>query len=406
MRITGKILFTSLMICLLLGCKESSENKKNIELLAGSELNTKYFLKLTGVISPYQAYRPRIPITKKEAERTNHYEVNYDSEGRISRIMHFSKGLLNDGSYIGVAVVAMEYKDTQFIRRYFSQNNEPASVRRHYYGRGDQNIYKEVFKLDILGRRKSLTLYDAKDQQVETEYGTYRFEWETQEDGSFIQKALKKNGEINILMDYFDFLVTHITLDENGYLDLVKNYGKRGRELVLSEKKKAAYVDFYFDEYGNEESYSFHDEQGNLVNRSDTGFGSYGYAIVRYIRKTPSKGINDGFETIFFDKNNLQNTPSDGIARQVDYFNDNGDYSATEYYSLNGEKIIPANIGYFRTERDYNEKGDKSETRYYDRDGLLTNNPSDGAAIINFIYDDLRNIKKTEKQDKEGNGLK
>ena len=52
-----------------------------------------------------------MPITMKEAERTNHYEVNYDSEGRISRIMHFSKGLLNDGSYIGVAVVAMEYKD-------------------------------------------------------------------------------------------------------------------------------------------------------------------------------------------------------------------------------------------------------------------------------------------------------
>jgi hypothetical protein len=248
-------------------------------------------LKLTGVISPYQAYRPRIPITKKEAESTNHYKVNYDSEGRISKIMHFSKGLLNDNSYIGIAVVTMDYKDTLFTRRYYNQNNEPASVWRHYYGRGDQNIYKEIFKLDSVGRRKSLTLYNDKDEQIETGYGTYRFEWKTQEDGSFIQKAFKKNGEINILMDYFDFRVTHITLDQNGYLDLIKNYGADGKVMVLSEKKKAAFVDFHFDEYGNEESYSFHDENGNLVDRSDTGFGSYGYAKVRYIRKTPSKEI-------------------------------------------------------------------------------------------------------------------
>jgi hypothetical protein len=403
MKNTKNILLSLLIICLLLGCKEQSKNE---EVITSDRLNTKYFLKLTGVISPYQAYRPRIPITKKEAESTNHYKVNYDSEGRISKIMHFSKGLLNDNSYIGIAVVAMEYKDTLFIRRYYNQNNEPASVWRHYYGRGDQNIYKEIFKLDSVGKRKSLTLYNDKDEQIETEYGTYRFEWKTQEDGSFIQKAFKKNGEVNILMDYFDFLVTHITLDENGYLDLVKNYGKEGKGLVLSEKKKAAYVDFYFDEYGNEASYTFHDEQGNLVNRSDTGFGSYGYAKVKYIRKTPSKGINEGFETIFFDENNLQTTPSDGIAKQVDYFNDNGDYSATEYYSLNGEKVIPVNIGYFRSERYYNEKGDKSETRYYDRDGLLINNPNDGAAIINFVYDDLRNIIKTEKKNKEGIVLK
>jgi hypothetical protein len=397
MRIAKKILIALSVICLLPGCNETSENHKNIERVTGGEPDTKYFLKLTGVISPYQAYRPRIPITRSEAESTNHYAVNYDSNGRISRIVHFSKGLLNDNSYIGVAVVEMEYKDTQFIRKYFNQNMEPAGARRHYYGRGDQNIHKEVFELDDLGRRQSLTLYDTTDQQVETGFGTYRFEWETQADGSFIQKALKRNGEINIFMDYFDFLITHITLDENGYLDLVKNYGERGRELVLSEKKKAAYVDFHFDEYGNEESYSFHDEQGNLVNRGDTGFGSYGYAKVRYIRKTPAKGINDGYETIFFDKNNRQTTASDGIARQVDHFNDNGDYSGTEYYSLDGEKLVPAGIGYFRTERLYNEKGDKSETRYYDREGSLTNSPSDGAAIIKFIYDDSRNIKTIEK---------
>jgi len=399
MRTTEKLLAAILTICLLSGCSETSENQNDAEQLSEGGPGTQHFLKLTGVISPYQAYRPRIPITRQEAASTNHYEVNYDSEDRISKITHLSKGLLNDSSYIGVAVVEMEYEDTRFIRRYFNQNNEPAGVRRHYYGRGDQNIHKEVFEIDDLGRRESLTFYDVNDQQVESGFGSYRFEWETLEDGSFIQRALKKNGEINIFMDYFDFLITHIFLDENGYLDLVKNYGRRGRDLVPSEKKKAAYVDFFFDEYGNEESYSFHDEQGNLVNRGDTGFGSFGYAKVRYIRKTPSKGINDGYETIFFDENNRQTTPSDGIARQVDHFNDNGDYSGTEYYSLNGEKLVPASVGYFRTERDYNEKGDKSETRYYDRDGSLTNNPSDGAAIIRFIYDESRNIKAIEKQE-------
>jgi len=406
MRSTGKILIALLLVCLLPGCEEASENQINTEQLTGGDLSTKYFLKLTGVISPYQAYRPRLPITRSEAEGTNHYEVNYDAEGRISGIRHVSKGLLNDNSYIGVAVVAMDYGDTQLIRRYFDKNNEPAGARRHYYGRREQNVHKEVFEIDPLGRRKSLTMFDADGQQVETGYGTYRFEWETQEDGSFIQKALKKNGEINIFMDYFDFLVTHITLDENGYLDLVKNYGERGQELVLSEKKKAAYVDFHFDEYGNEESYSFHDEQGGLVNRGDTGFGSYGYAKVQYIRRTPAKGINDGYETIFFDENNRQTTASDGIARQVNYFNDNGDQSGTEYYALDGEKIMPTTIGYFRSETDYNEKGDKCEIRYLDQDGRLTNSQSDGAAKVKFVYDDARSIEVIIKQDKEGNVLK
>lgn len=270
MSTTRKIFPALLLTCLLTGCNETSVNQSSLERPTDADLHTKYFLKLTGVISPYQAYRPRIEISKEEAESTNHYVVNYDSDGRISRIEHRSKGLLNDNSYIGVAVVEMEYDDERFVRRYFNQNAEPAGVRRHYYGRGEQIIFKEVFEIDELGRRESLALYDVSDQQVETGYGTYRFEWETQEDGSFIQRALKKNGEINIFMDYFDFLVTHISLDENGYLDLVKNYGESGRELVLSDKKKAAYVDFHFDEYGNEESYSFHDEQGNLVNRGDT----------------------------------------------------------------------------------------------------------------------------------------
>jgi hypothetical protein len=405
MNSTKFILLTWLIVCVLSGCIDPSGNDDNSVATTNDKLPTKYFLKLTGVISPYQAYRPRIPITEKEAESTNHYRVNYDSKGRISRIMHFSKGLLNDNSYLRTSVVAMEYGDTLFIRRYFDQNNEPASVWRHYYGRGDENIYKEVFELDSAGTRKSLMLFNDKDEQIETGYGTYRFEWETLDDGSFIQRAFKRNGEINILMDYFDFLVTRITEDENGYLDLVENYGKDGSEMVLSEKKGAAYVDFHFDEYGNEESYSFHDTKGDLINRSDTGFGSYGYAKVKYIRKTPSKGINDGYETIFFDKNNRQTTPSDGVARHVDYFNDNGDYSATEYYSINDEKIAPAGIGYFRSERHYNEAGDKSETKYFDTDGHLTNNPGNGAAIVSFIYDNSRVITRIEKQDKDGNSL-
>ncbi|UII81131.1 hypothetical protein [Flagellimonas sp. CMM7] len=401
------ILLKLLIILLLFGCNEKSKNEGGNELSSSDSISSKYFLKLTGHISPYMTYRPRIPITKKEAEDTNHYKVDYDSEGRIIKVMHYSKGLLNNYSYFGIAVVSLEYKNTQLIRRYFDHNNKPASVRRHFYGRGEnQGIHKEVFELDADGRRKSLVLYNEKDEQIETEYGTYRFEWETQNDSSFIQRALKKNGEINILMDYFDFYVTHITTDENGYLDLIKNYGKDGKELVLSEKKKAAYTDFDFDEYGNEVSYTFHDEDGNLVDRQDTGYASFGYAQVKYIRKTPSKGVNDGLETVFFDKNNRRVTASDSVARHVRYHNDNGDIIAFEYYSLNEEKIIPPGIGYFRSERHYNKSGDIKETRYYDTDGRLTNNPSDGAAIVKLIYDDSRNILRIEKQDKFENVLK
>lgn len=407
MKNTKNILFTSLIICLLFGCNQKSKSDENKEVSTSTEMGSKHFLKITGHISPYMAFRPRIPITKEEAEDTNHYKVNYDSEGRITKIMHYSKGLLNNYSYFGIAVVSFEYTDTQLIRRYFDHNNKPASVRRHFYGRGeDQGIHKEVFELDTDGRRKSLTLYNDKDEQMETEYGTYRFEWETQNDGSFIQRTLKKSGEVNILMDYFDFYVTHITTDENGYLDLIKNYGKDGKGLVLSDKKKAAYTDFDFDEYGNEISYTFHDENGNLVDRQDTGYASFGYAQVKYIRKTPSKGVNDGLETVFFDKNNRRVTASDSIARHVRYHNDNGDINAFEYYSLNEEKIIPPGIGYFRSERHYNESGDINETRYYDTEGQLTNNPNDGAAIIKLIYDDSRNIIKIEKQDKFENVLK
>ena len=407
MKNAKNILLTSLTIYLLLGFNPKSKNDRNKEITTKNRIASKYFLKITGHISPYMAFKPRLPITEEEAENTNHFKVDYDALGRITKIMHYSMGLLNNNSYLGIAVVSLEYTNTQLIRRYFDHNNKPASVKRHFYGRGEnQGIHKEVFELDTNGNRKSLVLFNENDEQIETEYGTWRFEWETLKDGSFIQRALKKNGEVNILMDYFDFLVTHITYDENGCLDLVKNYGKDGNELVLSEKKKAAYVDFYFDEYSNEVSYSFHDENGNLVNRQDSGYASFGYAQVKYVRNTPAKGANDGYETLFFDKDNHQTTASDGIARQVDYFNDNGDRTATEYYSITNEKIVPPDLGYFRREIYYNQDGDISETRFYDSDGSLTNNLNNGAAVVKYIYDEARNVQRIEKQNKNGKVLK
>lgn len=364
-------------------------------------LHEKYYLKLTGIISPYLNYKPRLEISSKTAKKTPHYKVIYDFKNRITRISYHKKRFLNNGSYFGSAEVHIDYLDNQIIRKYFDHNGKPSAIERHWYGRGDSKIHKEVFQLNDLGQRVGLVFFDSTDNPVETAFGTFSFEWKTLPDGSFIQKALKKNGEINIFMDYFDFLVTRISLDKNGNVDIVENLGALGNELVNSVKKKAAYVDFEFDMYGNEVSYAFFDKDHKLVNRSDTGTFSYGYAKVLYIRKKPKNGINDGFKTYFYDHHEQPVNTSDGYGKQIDYIK-NGYYQGTEYYLINGRKVIPSTIGYFKSKVSYNKYGNATGISYFDRNLKLMNNLLSGIAKTVYIYDQNRNRIKVENFDKDG----
>ena len=299
---------------------------------------TKFYTKLTGIISPNLEYLGRGKVSQEKAATLKHYRFTYNEEGNLLNIRYFDKNEPDNNSYYGTHEVRYAYLEDQLIRSYYDAEGKKATTYRHYYFGND--IHKEVFQLDKNQNKTSLILKDSSDNQTESGMGSYLFKFQKIDNKTFIQWQFKKDGTPNVLTRYFPFHTTKISVDQKGFLQSIVNVDNNG-DPILNINAGYAAVTFDFDEYGNELGWSFHDVQNNLANRNNYLDMDYDFAKVVYDFNWKNKnlGLYNGFKESYFDANNQPTENNKGIHSIHYEYDKNGMFIKMVNYNLDGKEV-------------------------------------------------------------------
>ncbi|MBO0322296.1 hypothetical protein J0X14_08315 [Muricauda sp. CAU 1633] len=342
-------------ILLSVSCKIETKAEKEI-----IEHQQKYFSKLTGIISPYMDYNPRGEMHKDSIKDRSHYQFSYDANGRVLEIEYFNKQGKSNDSYFGMHKVVYSYFPDSLVRRYYDAEGQKGNMSRHYYGGG--NIHKEKFSTDSKGLKSALALKDTSNISVANGFGTFRYSWITNADGSFEQNQYKKDGSRNILTEYFPFHKSLITVDDKGHLHSITNLDTINNSAQLNHAAGYAKVIFDFDAYGNEMGWEFQDLDGNLANRKSVFAMEHDYAKVVYdfTWKNKKLGESSAFSMNFLDTDGNPTVSNEGIHQTSYQFNGKQDITLMEFYGENQERVVhPAN-GYHKILVSYDSDGNRT----------------------------------------------
>ncbi|MEH8016468.1 hypothetical protein MN202_04445 [Rheinheimera muenzenbergensis] len=333
------------------------------------------FAKLPGIISPYIEYMPMGRISAEKASEMPHYTVAYDEQQRIVEISFFRGPNPSNNAYFGTHKVKYNYSPEKLVRTYFDTKGEKSVLQRHYYKGGQ--IHKEEFQLDSQGNKTKLFLYDSTNKRIETGLGTYEFSFEKIDESSFIQQQFKKNGERQILTEYFPFETTLIKLDSLGLLYSITHIHPETHKKELHKAAGYAEVVFDFDQYGNELGWWFLDTEGKLVNRKPFyDIGGHGYARWAYEMdwRDQESGAVHGFIERYYDAKGQAVNNNSGVHEVRYIHNAWGEATVISSFNKKGEKVIDPAYGYFRMTVDYDDLGERISTKKYDANENLINN--------------------------------
>ncbi len=363
MRVSYEInLVSTLAIICLISCSE----RKGQEPIN----RTRYYSKLTGIISPYLEYNPRGEISEDSIQFFNHYKVVSGKGGELQEIAYFVNGRPSNGSYYGTHKVSYEYSDSTMVRTYHDNRDRKSNLWRHYYLGG--NIHKEVFYLDSGGNKSKLILLDSLDKRVSTDLGAYEYQWQTLSDTAFVQKQFDIYGQPNILTNYFPFYTSKITIDDKGDLYGIYNVNDTDQSIEMNRSTGYAKVVFDFDMHGNEMGWEFQDTEGNLVNRSPIENTDYGYAQWLYENNVwgdRKKGLLKYFEQNLYNASGKPANDNDSIHKTTYFLNDNFQLDSILRYNRHGIPQGNMSTKIFKTEFEYDQDGNRVGVVDYDIDG-------------------------------------
>ncbi|WP_159439387.1 nuclear transport factor 2 family protein [Tenacibaculum agarivorans] len=219
--------------------------------------NKKYFRQLMyNHVSPFIEIKGIHPIDQITASKTSHYVFKYNSSNKISEIInnHYHTEKVHPLASLGVYKVIFEYKEGKEIRTFYDPNNKRVS--------NDRGVYKEVFSLDQDNTKKRLNFYDLDDIPMESNWNITEYQWlKTKE--YIVEKRYNLNSELTDLSPYFEFGITGIQINKQGFPKGHYNLDEN-LQPINNDDGVASYQDSY-DTMGNHIKYTYHDKDDNLV---------------------------------------------------------------------------------------------------------------------------------------------
>lgn len=336
--------------------------------LPTSNQSTRYFAKLAGVISPMLEYTPRGEVTEQQAKTINHYEVEYDQQGRLSQMRFFQGETPSSSAYFGAHQVSYAYAKDQHRRSYFDEKGQPAVMSRHYYRGGD--VHEEIYHHS--GNTTTLKLYNSQVERIAVGTGSYEFTAINIDNKRFIQRQFKQDGSANIIFDYLPFEVSMITKDGNDHLYQIINLDPDSLKRSMNTRAGFSEMRLNFDQYGNELGWDFRDLQGNLVNRPDTGVDG-GYAVWQYQTNWINQklGLFNSFTEIYRKADGSTYCKANGVCRVLTHRDNRGNYLGWEYLDERGKLIANPDDQYAKIVIERDKQGNRKAIKYFDAQGQL-----------------------------------
>lgn len=339
-----------LLLILNVGC--ISQHQESNE-----KISIRYFSKITGIISPYMDYKPRGELDVTDITGNSYYKVVYDAQGNIFEMRYFKNEEKSNDSYFGTHRIVYNYYKDSLLRRYFDTNEKKAHMNRHYYGGG--NIHKEFFLLDKEGIKHEMTLRDTLDNKVSNGFGTYKYVWKTDLSGEFIQEQYKRDGNRNVLTNYFPFYSAKITMDTKGHLYSITNLDTLTATESLHREAGYAKVIFDFDKFGNEKGWGFYTLDHKLTARKQVADMEFGYAKVVYDFdwKNQELGLSRSFSMRFLNESLDPVKSNDSIHATILKFDDNENLLSISYFDEHNYPKVNQSVGYHKVKLVYDDNG-------------------------------------------------
>ena len=345
--------------------------------------------------SPYAALQGRHPVTKEGIGYGQYYRFVRNDKGQVLRIERWFRKAIAQGGYsrfgaiASAASVTFDYKDHQIIRRYWDENNQPMV---NYWG-----VTEEVFTLDDLGHKKTLTYRDKNGQRIADSRGVWITKWDVSRDGkTVIEDRFNKEGKPERLNEFLDFSRIKMVFDEHGLRWETWNIDPDGR-LINSPKRQVALMKTFWDVSSlDEKKIAWYDADRKLKNLSpyEKRPGVYGFSSEVY--EHDSNGYTVGM--IQYDSaGQIVTLPGDGSVFSRSIYDAEGFILDNRFFNSKG-KPTPNSNGVARIEVVRDERGRPLQYRLYDLMGALTNGQNDGVAMVKFTYtEDERSIVRMDK---------
>ena len=153
-----------------------------------------------------------------------------------------------------------------------------AAENRTFYNKENQpvvnikGVFKEEYTYDADGFKSSLKFYDQKGQPMESNWNIASYQWEKHQ-GLVVERRYNLKGELVKISPYFDFLITGIKYNEQGFP--MANYNlSETLEIKENNWGVASYQDKY-DQNGNHIEYAYYNKDNQLTP------AAYGFAVGR-----------------------------------------------------------------------------------------------------------------------------
>ena len=337
----------------------SKENQKAIK--------HSYFVGMAGVTSPFLEYHPILPIEKDDLAKTNYYQVTTGKDGQLLEMRYFERGMPSNQSYFGTHKVSyISNSPNEYERRYFDKENNPASMWRHYYQGGE--IHIERYKINE--QKSQVTLFNIKNEPVESEIGSHLFIAKHLSKRKFVQTQYKLDKSPNKFRNAMPFMATLINLDERGFLDKVSNIDLPS--IIPVENKDVGYASLkvHFDEYGFETGWDYLDANGNLTNDKSE---SLDIARWSYYRKWTDRKLGK-FNYMWvqvYDYTGTSTQHPNGAATIRYQKDDLGRFVEAAYLNEKGQLFQPSEVGFAKREFTYNDDGTRVEIRFDSKGNVI-----------------------------------
>jgi len=380
-----------------------------------------YYSTLAFRESPYADIRGVVELTAEEAWPRNHYRFAYDEDGRLVelsfRLRDTLRPLNDTTNYLVRAPrIAIDYEDGVETRTFFDEHDAPITTAG--------GVYKEVYTLDSLGQRTSLTFLDHRGEPVESSWGIAAYHWTTSPDGSVIETRIDLDAEPAWMRPNLHFGTLRLEYDARGLLAVMRNIDERGA--LVENETGAAQDKLRYDRLGRLESWNVLDAAGNLecgnspdVARGIPTYDEHGYQVAIRYEDEAGEPIRNrygfGGSRAEFDKfgnrirrETLNEHGQPLVVEGRGYHGYTFEYDRSglhlqrmALYGLDGEPATHAQRGYAAQEFAYDDRGNLIRITHVDTNGDPVDRLDNGVSIIEHTYDGFRRVE-TRRLDKHG----
>ncbi len=326
------IAFTMMLVAALaFSCK--SKTPKPV-----AQSGVEFYRNLQFSEGPHDIEKGTHKITPEEAKNINSYKFTYDETGRLVSVEYVRGDVLLGYSDMGNASkITYTYSDGMQTKHFFDSKNQPVE---------SQGVYAYQYALDETGDRRGLMFLDKDGNMIESHNKVHSFTWSKLPDGMIKENRYNLEGKEVVMNEFCPFFELRFTYNDKGYVTRMANY--QGDSLYNCTAENCgdigvSYFTFEPNEKGDLLSFSVHNVVGQLSNLY------WGWA--KRINKVDENGYV--LETAVFDQDD-------------------------EYL---GGKNVPV------TQYEYDEHGAVVKIKNMDKDRQLMNDPKNGIAITEYVYD-------------------